>query len=57
MIYNIYFSPTGSTQKVTSFLANQINTCTDVDLSLPKNNFSIKKVSLRNFLEILFIYY
>lgn len=41
MIYNIYFSPTGSTQKVTSFLANQINTCTDVDLSLPKNNFSI----------------
>ncbi|MFR7592700.1 MAG: 4Fe-4S binding protein [Longibaculum sp.] len=34
MIYNIYMSPTGSTQKVTSFVAEKFGEVTDIDLSL-----------------------
>lgn len=33
MIYNIYFSPTGSTQKVTTFVAKKFGECEDIDLS------------------------
>lgn len=42
MVYNIYFSPTGSTQKVTTFLASQVSQSTDIDLSLSKNNVIIE---------------
>lgn len=35
MNYNIYFSPTGSTKKVTTFIANHFQNSQDIDISLP----------------------
>lgn len=48
MIYNIYFSPTGSTQKVTTFVAEQFGLIQDIDLSKPivSNDHQINKDDL-----------
>ena len=38
MNYNIYFSPTGGTKKVTSLVSEQFSPVKDIDLSLIEDN-------------------
>lgn len=42
MNYNIYFSPTGSTQKVTTFVSKQFEKYTDIDISVFQSNYHLQ---------------